>query len=70
MLTANLPHVDVRDDMPPRPAEPFSIRLLNRPAFKAVTYTRLFIYGREKTLIYSVWDIAETLNHVWNRYVQ
>jgi len=56
--------------MPPRPAEPFSIRLLNRPAFKAVTYTRLFIYGREKTLIYSVWDIAETLNHVWNRYVQ
>jgi len=35
---------------------------------ETAVYVLLFAYGCEKTLIYSVWNIEETLNRVWNHY--
>ena len=36
---------------------------------RTVTYRLLFTFGTPKTLVYSLWDRAATLVHVWNRYV-
>jgi hypothetical protein len=34
----------------------------------AATYRRLFAVGVPTTLVYSVWDVTETVNHVWHHY--
>jgi hypothetical protein len=31
-------------------------------------YHRLFAFGEPATLVYSLYDIAETLNRLWHRY--
>ena len=31
-------------------------------------YRLLFVFGESHTLIYSLYDIAETLNRLWHRY--
>jgi hypothetical protein len=37
---------------------------------RTVTYRLLFAFGTPTTLVYSLWDRATTLVHVWNRYVR
>jgi hypothetical protein len=33
-----------------------------------VTYRRLFAFGEPQTLVYSLYDVEETLNRLWDRY--
>ena len=35
---------------------------------EAVVYQRLFAFGIPQVFIYSVYDVAETLLQLWNRY--
>ncbi len=65
VLSADHSHITVPVGRPPCVCE-----TAGRPpcVCETVVYVLLFAYGREKTLIYSVWNIEETLNRIWTHY--